>query len=273
MTGQLLGVPETLLITLWARAVETGRDAPILRDEKAVDMVARIPYDFTRFAKSWLSQVGVATRARLIDQFVDGRLARHPDTTVVNLGAGLDTRYHRLKNRPAAWYELDLPESMAVRRRFLEEGGAYRYIETSMFDVSWMDRVADAGRPALLIAEGLLMYFEEAQLRPLFGAMARRFPGGDLVCDILPPIFVGKSRRHDSVSKIDGAAEFKWGVRRSRDLEAWDPAISFVKECNLVDHNKPRWRWYGHVARLPVLRPHLACRVAHFRFRSQPDQP
>ena len=31
MTGQLLGVPETLLITLWARAVETHRENPILR--------------------------------------------------------------------------------------------------------------------------------------------------------------------------------------------------------------------------------------------------
>lgn len=47
----LKGVPETLLITLYNRAVESQREDAILRDEKAVAMVEQIDYDFSRFGQ------------------------------------------------------------------------------------------------------------------------------------------------------------------------------------------------------------------------------
>jgi O-methyltransferase involved in polyketide biosynthesis len=43
------GVPETLLVTLYNRAVESQRPDPILRDEQAVRWVAQIDYDFSPF--------------------------------------------------------------------------------------------------------------------------------------------------------------------------------------------------------------------------------
>ena len=35
MEQKLKGVPETLLVPLWARAIETKHDNPIIKDEKA----------------------------------------------------------------------------------------------------------------------------------------------------------------------------------------------------------------------------------------------
>lgn len=49
MEPKLAGIPETMLIPLWARAVETKRSVPIIRDSKAVEMVSQIEYDFSRF--------------------------------------------------------------------------------------------------------------------------------------------------------------------------------------------------------------------------------
>lgn len=44
----LNGVPETLLIPLWARAVETKKNNSIIKDYKALDMMESIYYDFSK---------------------------------------------------------------------------------------------------------------------------------------------------------------------------------------------------------------------------------
>lgn len=46
----------------------------------------------------------------------------HPEGLVVNLGAGLDTRFYRLDNGTITWIDIDLPEVVAfspepIRRR------------------------------------------------------------------------------------------------------------------------------------------------------------
>lgn len=38
-------VQETLLITLWARAVEARHNNPIIKDPKAVEIIEQIDYD------------------------------------------------------------------------------------------------------------------------------------------------------------------------------------------------------------------------------------
>ncbi len=58
MQHNLNGVPETLLIPLWARATETQMPKPIIRDDKAIAMMAQIDYDFSKFNGAWMSQTG-----------------------------------------------------------------------------------------------------------------------------------------------------------------------------------------------------------------------
>ena len=62
MQNKLTGIPETLLIPLWARAYETERDESIIKDYPAVNMVVAINYGFEKFRKAWLSQIGVSVR-------------------------------------------------------------------------------------------------------------------------------------------------------------------------------------------------------------------
>ena len=67
MEQNLKGVPETLLVTLWARAAETKHDNPIIKDNKAVEMVNEIEYDFSKLDKNWLTQIMVAVRTEILD--------------------------------------------------------------------------------------------------------------------------------------------------------------------------------------------------------------
>lgn len=113
-------VPATLLIPLWARAVGARRVQPIVRDLKAVEIMEWIDYDFSKFRKAKLSQVGISIRTMLLDRATCGFLERRPQAVVINLGAGLDTRFERLgAGRIRTWYDLDLPEAVELRRRFL----------------------------------------------------------------------------------------------------------------------------------------------------------
>jgi hypothetical protein len=64
---ELTGVAETLTITLYARAIETQCPEPILSDPQAVAIAQQLNYDFSKYEKGWISQLGCVIRARAYD--------------------------------------------------------------------------------------------------------------------------------------------------------------------------------------------------------------
>jgi O-methyltransferase involved in polyketide biosynthesis len=271
MSTALTGIPETLLIPVWARAVENHHPDPIIRDERASELMSQIKYDFSKFESARLSQLGISIRTRLLDDAVMAFLGRNERAVVVNLGAGLDTRYERIGLYGQEWYDLDLPEAIELRRRFFIERQACRFLEKSVFDISWMDDIEDNGRAVLLIAEGLLMYFSEPEVKRLFKDLVNRFPQAEILLEVIGSFLMGRSKRHDAVSKIDGAPEFKWGIKNSREMARWHPSIEFVNEWCYFDYYKERAGWFGRFARLPFVRPRLASRIVHLRFNADPE--
>lgn len=265
MKPKLSGVPETLLIPLWARAVETTRPDAIIKDAQAVEMLQSIDYDFRKFDKTWMSQLGVAVRTQLLDRAVADFIRQNPAAVVINLGAGLDTRFARLDNGKIRWYDLDLPEVVELKRHFFQESARHRFIGKSIFDFAWADEIRLSGEPIMLIAEGLLMYFEEREVKNLFNNLADLFPGAEMLFEMLGPGLVGKGRFNDTISKISGA-EFKWSLKNSKDFESWDANIKFLQEWYYTDYHQERWGWFGLVARVAILKKMLANRIVHIRF-------
>jgi methyltransferase (TIGR00027 family) len=263
-SAKLTGVPETLLIALWARAAETLSQDPLIRDPAAVEIMESIDYDFSRFGRSKLTQLGVAVRTMLLDNAAAAFLREHPDAVVVNLGAGLDTRRTRLPCNGVRWFEVDLPDTLELRGKFFENNAGDTFIPKSIFDFSWMQDVKDDGKDVLLLAEGLLMYFTEEQVQSLLIALSERFPGAEMLLETLAPWFVGRSKQHETVKKIDSSAEFLWGLRQGRELASWSPAIRFVEEWDYFHYCKKRWGLFGFIARLPFIR--LSNKIVHIRF-------
>jgi len=264
---KLKGIPQTLLIPLWARAVEGKQRNPIVRDDIAKEILGQLDYDFEKFERAHMTQLGVSIRTMLLDDAARAFIAEHPNAVVVNLGAGLDTRYHRLEP-PAGvdWYDLDLPEAIAVRRRFFSETDRYHLIAKSAFDPSWKQEVIATDRPVLLIAEGLFMYFPEDELRALVADLANSFPKARMLIEVMGPALVGRSKHHDALGKLEERPEFKWGIRDSRELTTWHPNVVFVQEWCYFDYHKDRAGWRGALARLPFLRSRIAPRIVHVEF-------
>jgi len=188
-------MPETLLWTLYHRALEARRDDGVLDDPKAVELVAEIDYPFPeRFdGHSALAQAQ-ALRVQRFDTEVRRFLAANPDGTVVALGEGLETQFWRVDNGGVDWVTVDLPEVIEVRERLLPPGGRRTLIARSAFDESWMDEV-DGAAGVLITAQGLFMYFDFADVERLVGAIRRRFPGAAIVFDAVPRWLANASRR------------------------------------------------------------------------------
>ncbi|NUR59733.1 MAG: class I SAM-dependent methyltransferase, partial [Catenulispora sp.] len=114
---ELGAVQETLFIPLAGRARESGRKHPVVRDPKAVEIVDAVDFDVRRYSRGWGGGVTVL-RTAVFDEYVRAFLAEHPDGTVVELGTGLNTRFDRVDNGRVRWIDLDLPDTIALRRRF-----------------------------------------------------------------------------------------------------------------------------------------------------------
>lgn len=261
----LSGIAETALMSVWARAVETGRSDAIVRDEKAVELVRTLEYDFDKFKTAWMAQLGIAIRTRILDDAVAAFTRDYPECVVVNLGAGLDDRFHRLDNGRLRWYEVDLPDVIAIRRRHFNENHRYRFIGRSIFDMTWMREVQICNRPVLLIAEGLLMYFRETALRPLFDELVNCFAGSELLFELIPYGALGTRRYHDALSTLD--VEFKWSLRDSQEIESWNRKIRFIEQWCILDYYRHRWGWVAWWADLPLFRMFFGERIVRVRFQ------
>lgn len=264
MKQQLSGIPETLLIPLWARAVETKQSYPIIKDIRAVEMVERIEYDFSKFDKTWMSQVGVAIRTKLLDHATMAFINKYPDTAIINIGAGLDTRFVKVDNGRIRWYELDLPESIHIRKVFFNETDRYRMIAKSVFDYSWIKEIKTFTDRVLIIAEGVLMYFEEDEVKSLMDKLVAAFPNAEMLFEMMTPTLVKRSKQHDAVSKTD--AEFRWGITSGKEMETLSTKIKFIEEWNYFDYEQDRWRWMRWLALIPAFKKRFNNRIVHLRF-------
>ena len=232
-------VAETLLMALYARALEAHCPGPLVRDDQAIALVGQIDCDFSRFKLRGHDQVTTVMRLREFDRQARDFLARHPAAVVVHIGCGLDTRFERVDNGQVDWYDLDLPEVINLRRQLLAETARCRFIGCSVFDRAWLDSVSlHAGRPFLFLAEGVLPYFEEAQVKELVLLLKKQFPGAELVCDAMTPFMIWLDNLALRFSKI--SARLRWGLKHGRDLESLGEGIHLLDEWFYFDRPEPR---------------------------------
>ncbi len=134
-------VQETLLITLWARAVELQQADPIICDPKSAEILEAINYDFDKFATAKNSQIGTCLRGMILDNWARTYLKQHPQGPIVEIGAGLNTRFERVDNGEVRWFDLDLPDSMKLRKQFFEETERRKFMTVSALETDWITSV------------------------------------------------------------------------------------------------------------------------------------
>ncbi len=213
---RLGAVQETLFITLAARAIQTQRKHPVLRDPKAVEMVQSIDYDAAKYGRGAGGSVTVL-RTAIIDFWVRAFLAAHPAGTVMELGTGLNTRFERVDNGQVHWFDLDLPDTIDLRRTFFADTERRRMVAASVLDEDWLPIVAQSPGPYFFVAEGVLAYLPEERVTATLARIATQFPGALIALDTYPKQTY--DRQHRLAAKKDIDARWAWACDNPRSLE------------------------------------------------------
>lgn len=252
----LSGVPRTLLLTTRARVEEHQRDDAIFRDPKAYEWWRSLAWDPTLDELyTSISQLSWAVRANFIDRVVQRHIAAREAAVVIELGAGLSTRYDRIGQACRCWLDLDLPEVTALRRQLDIETEQHRFLEGSALDLSWTDEIPACSPADLaIVAEGLLMYFEASHVRTFLRQLRQRFPGATLVFDVVGGLSRGKTAKQ--LAQL--GAPLQWFVKNERDLTAMGLTLvevrSLLQENCRYPHRIGVYRWISWLTQLPPLR-------------------
>ncbi len=257
-------VQETLLIPLWARATELLQPDPIIIDRKSAEIMAAIDYDFTKFTNSKDSQRGCCLRGLILDNWVRDYLREYPEGIVVEIGAGLNTRFERVDNGQVRWFDLDLPDAIALRKQFFTDTERRQLITGSCLDTDYLFQVREIqkqlelnDKPILFVAEGVLMYLSEQQVQLLFANLLQVFPGCRIAFDSTSSLMVKNQKRHDSLKHTN--AKFDWSISDIRKIPEWDSRYQILEVCTFADLPAKYLRRYSPILRflfkyVPILR-------------------
>jgi len=225
---------ETMLMTLSGRAIQSQWKNPILRDPWAEEAMRHIDYDLSKQltgVASWsmwkdIGPTIIATRAATFDQLTIRFLADHPDAVVLQVGCGMDSRAFRV-NPPTGveWFDVDYPDVIDLRRQLFPIQDNYHMIGAPLDDLRWLDEVPRE-RPGLMIAEGVLHYLGETDVKALLNAVVAHFPSGQLIFDICNTMIVKQAGKN-----VGGTgATYRWGLDDPQDIKQLEPKLALIKE-------------------------------------------
>jgi O-methyltransferase involved in polyketide biosynthesis len=143
-------------------------------------------------------------------------LAEHPSGTVVELGTGLNTRFERTDNGSVHWIDLDLPDTIELRRRYFADTDRRRMLAASLLDEDWLSEVESLPGPYFFVSDGVLVYLREDEATGALARIATRFPGARLAFDTYP---LATFKWEHRMAAKRGLARWQWPCDDPRTLE------------------------------------------------------
>ncbi len=229
---QLGQVQESLLVPLYARALDSLKKRPILNDPKALEMVRSIDWDFRRFNQG-RRILGCTLRTAMFDEWVKGFLSRHPEGTVVEIGAGLNTRFERLDNGTQHWFDLDLPDTVELRRKFFIDSGRRVTLAASVLDPGWMTAVRESPGPYCFVAEAVFIYLTQPEVKAALAQIAANFPRLSIAFDTTTRAVINHENNDHARRKLE--ARFAWACEDPREIELWNIGLRLVESRTLMN--------------------------------------
>lgn len=225
------GSAETMLQSFYARAKYSKRKKHKFYDAKAVELVDKIDYDFSNAKKDSTMGNGVIARTLVFDELVKAFIEENPSCTVVNIACGLDTRFYRMDNGKITWYNLDLPETIAIRDQIYQETGRVSTIGISVLDPAWVEKVQVKGK-MLFIIEGLSMYLTANENAQILKIIRDNFENAYVLMECLAKMWVNKEGVEKSIQQT--GAKFIFGADCFEDLGNAAVGYHKVKDDNII---------------------------------------
>jgi O-methyltransferase involved in polyketide biosynthesis len=233
------------MLPLWGRSVFSGLYPEILDDKEAVNIVKSLNYDFSEVEKVFGEYGGLLyiIRGRKVDDIIKQFILKHPNATVVNIGAGLDTTFSRIDNGSIYWYDLDIENVITLRKSLIPEGPRNICIAKSVFDYSWIKDIRFNAKDGILfVASGVFFYFRENQVRELFITLAENFPDGELYFDGETKMALQVSNRMVKKSGNKDAMMYFY-INNPKIFTSWSPLLNLKSVDSISKNIKMDRRW------------------------------
>ena len=176
------GVEDTLFIPLTGRVYVSKKFPEYFFDEKALEMEKLIKNRQIEKKSSEYTMIANVARSYNLDRMAQSFIDRHEKCNIVNLGVGLETSYYRIDRKNAIFVEVDLPEVIELREKYLELGENEKFVKGDMFKLDWCHELDDS-LPTLLIVSGVFQYFHESEVLKFIRDVKGVFEDAELIFD------------------------------------------------------------------------------------------
>ncbi len=193
-------VNRTLFIPLFGKA-RVSKLNIILRDPTAETIWEKEAFPIRgKSGSKWLAY-NMAMRARVFDDWTERMLTQDPQAIVLHVGCGLDSRCGRVTKPYDSWIDCDLPEVIAVRRKYYGETERYRMAALDASVPAQAAALPDRDA-AIVILEGLSMYLKNEQLREFLQVLHSKYAGLHILMDVYTAFGAAASKFGNPVNDV-----------------------------------------------------------------------
>lgn len=227
-------IQETALIPLSIKASETARPNARIKDLKAKEIIDKLGVDVSKY-DPFLSHEGVVARTILFREKLKELLKQYPDAICINLGCGFDDKFSQVDNGRLQWFDVDLPDQIAVRRKVYMDRERCVMMDGNALDGTWTANIPKADM-YIIIMEGVLEYFSKDQVKTCLNMLCDSFPHGFLLAELHSPFLEKNSKHHDAVKHTN--ASFGWGTKSGKEYLELEPRMTFLSEMSYNEEMK-----------------------------------
>ncbi|PSM52280.1 SAM-dependent methyltransferase [Campylobacter blaseri] len=235
-------VSKTLLIPLYCRALEAKSKKPILNDEFAIKILENFNEDELKYLNySYFTRGGVIARAYFFDKLARDFIEKNDSPVIVNMAAGLDSRSLRIWSKKAKFFDIDLPEVIEIRKKYIEDKSTL--IATDIFDFNYIEQLRKfKNHQFCFIFEGFLMYFDKERLQMLFKTINENFSGTIMGDFVFGDYWAKNQNKHDAMK--NNKAKFALGYNSLEEFLQFNS--SFKIKYKKYYHSKEFLKFMGY---------------------------
>ncbi|GAB2641401.1 class I SAM-dependent methyltransferase [Vibrio panuliri] len=234
-------IPANLLQPLWFRSRESLADDGLVYDPIAANACHRCKLAPECFAGDIdQKQLLHATLTQLCDDQVNTFLKHNPDGWIINVGAGLDTRFYRIDNGLCHWIELDVTENLLWRQKLFHNSERYHHHCGSVIDLSWLDEISiPENAPVMIVCEHALLDMANAQVASFVQTLGRHFD------DARACLVLAGDLSQSKLGQKMGSGEYAHGYESAKDaMTQYLPWLRRVRTFSPLDKQCRRWKWW-----------------------------
>lgn len=175
----------------------------------------------------------IISREIIINEFISSII--NENQIILNLGAGLDSRHIKYKNQYKKWIDIDLQDSINLKRKIYNSDDNYSLLASDIFELEWMKHVSKEN--CIILCEGTLMYYHKKDVIEFLNKLFTNFKNSFFIFE-----FIGKhgvKYKHPMIKSMGMDIAYLSSLSNENDLFSLDAELIDFK--NVFDNDKINW--------------------------------